>query len=279
MKPTIPAKTSSTPAFQVILGVMPFLIYGLICIWMHFGISSPRLPIWLNPLLVFDALVLIGLEASLLAGSPRWAYSYLWWALILTWWLSAMGIAGVYKLDNRMWLLLLGVLVLSELLPGVLVQTLLVRHSFTPLRALLAGLWNDWTLLSLGIYCFFSWISVMYDENHHPYLLVFILASTLAVSAGAWFYFRQSTAIRRVLSLIAGLIVLMGIGGINNATWDWRAYYHLPENVGNISPVGVALVGVIFVLMYLTGYFSQKRRNSHNKPTGSEPEIGPSKPA
>jgi hypothetical protein len=129
-----------------------------------------------------------------------------------------------------------------------------------PLHVLLAGLWSDWTLLSLGIYSFISWIGVMYDENHHPYLLVFIIASTLAVSAGAWFYFRQTAAIQRVLLLVTSLIALMAIGGINSATWDWRAYYNLPESAYDISPMGMAFFPLILALMYLTGYLSQKRQ-------------------
>lgn len=32
-------------------------------------------------------------------------------------------------------------------------------------------------LFALGINTFLAWLFVMYDENHHPYLLVFILAS------------------------------------------------------------------------------------------------------
>jgi len=100
------------------------------------------------------------------------------------------------------------------------------------------------------------------DENHHPYLLVFIIASTLAVCAGAWFYFRQTAAIQRVLSLVTGLIALMVIGAINSATWDWRAYYNLPESATDISPIGVAFFALILALMYLTGYLSQKRQKT-----------------
>jgi hypothetical protein len=250
MNNTTPIKTNETPAFQALLGVLPFMAYGLVSISIHFGNSLPRLPIWLHPFLLFIALVLIGLGAGVLAGFPRWAYSYLSWALILAWWLSDMGIYGVYRLDNRMWLLPLGVFILA----------LLVRRSMAPLHALLAGLWSDWTLLSLGIYSFVAWLGVMNDENHHPYLLVFIIASTLAVCAGVWFYFRQTAAIQRVLSLITGLIAMMVIVGINSATWDWRAYYNLPESAYDISPMGVAFIALILALMYLTGYLSQKRQ-------------------
>ena len=174
------------------------------------------------------------------------------WALILAWWLSDMGMYGVYRLDSRMWLLPLGVVGLA----------LLVRRSMAPLRALLADLWSDWTLFSLGIYSFFAWQGLLYDENHHPYLPIFIIASTLAICAGAWFYFRQTGAIRRVLSLIAGLIGMIVIGEINSATWDWRAYYNLPEDAYAINPLGVAFVALILALMYLTGYVSQKRQKS-----------------
>jgi hypothetical protein len=250
MNNTLPTKTNPTPASQVLPGVLPFMAYGLVSIWSHFGNSLPRLPIWLHPFLLFDAFVLIGLGAGVLASFPRWAYSYLSWALILAWWLSDMGIDGVYRLDNRMWLLPLGIFVLA----------LLIRRSLAPLRALKVGLWNDWSLLSLGIYSFYAWLGVMYDENHHPYLLVFIIASTLAVCAGAWFYFRQTVFIQRVLSLVAGLIALVVIGGINSATWDWRAYYNLPENAHEFSIIGVALYALIFAVMCLIGYLAQKRQ-------------------
>jgi hypothetical protein len=94
-----------------------------------------------------------------------------------------------------------------------------------------------------------------------------------------WFYFQPSTPIRRVLSLIAGLILLMGIGVINSATWDWRAYYHLPDFAYNFNPLGVALVTVMLALIYLTGSLYQKRQNSRNGPKGSELENGPSNPS
>ena len=250
MTNTTSIKTNETSAFQALLGVLPFMAYGLVSISIHFGNSLPRLPIWLHPFLLFDTFVLTGLGVGLLVGFPRWAYSYLSWALILAWWLSGMGIYGVYIFGNYMWLQPLGIFILA----------LFLRNSMAPLYALLAGLWNDWTLLSLGIYSFFAWIGVMYDESHHPYLLVFIIASTLAVSAGAWFYFRQTAAIQRVLSLVTGLIALMAIGGINSATWDWRAYYKLPESAYDISLMGVTSIALILALMYLSGYLSQKHQ-------------------
>ena len=244
-----PVESDTASSLQTVLGILPFAVYGFVSIASHFGGALPRPPIWLHPFLVFDALALIGLGAGILAGFPRWAYSYLSWALIMTWWLSDMGIYGIYRLDSRMWLLPLGVFLLS----------LLVRRSLDSLRALATGLWNDWTLLSLGMYSLFAWLSVLYDENHHPYLLFFIIASTLAVCAGAWFYFQQTAAIRRVLSLIAGLVALVVIGGINSATWDWRAYYNLPETAHTISPIGVIFFVLILALIYLSGYVTQKR--------------------
>ena len=245
------ARAAPASPFQALLGTLPFVAYGLLSISIHFGDPLPKPPLWIHPLLLFDAFVLIGLGAGALAGFPSWAYSYLSWALITAWWLSDMRIYAAYRLDDRMWLLPL----------GVVVQALLVRRSMAPVHALLAGLWSDWTLLSLGMYSFLAWLGVMYDENHHPYLLVFIIASTLAVSAGAWFYFRRTAAIQRVLSLVTGLIALMVFSRINSATWDWRAYYNLPENAYDISPVGVGVIALILALMCLTGYISQERHN------------------
>ena len=70
------ASTNVTPAWQALLGVLPFMAYGLVSLTMHLGDSLPRPPIWLHPLLLFDGFVLIGLGAGVLAGFPRWAYSY-----------------------------------------------------------------------------------------------------------------------------------------------------------------------------------------------------------
>ena len=72
MTNTTSIKTNETSAFQALPGEPPFMAYGLVSISIHFGNSLPRPPIWIHPFLLFDALVLIGLGAGILAGFPRW---------------------------------------------------------------------------------------------------------------------------------------------------------------------------------------------------------------
>jgi len=58
------------------------------------------------------------------------------------------------------------------------------------------------------------------------------------------------------------LLALMLIGGINSATWDWRAYYDVPESASDISPIGAAFFALLLGLICLTGYVSHKRQRS-----------------
>jgi hypothetical protein len=165
---------------------LPFLAFGaasLVSKLEFFHTFPASLPLWqillIDPYLVFNWLMLVGLGAGLLAGFPRWAYSFLGWAILFAWWWSDMGFYG-YSMDWKIWLPLLVVFVI----------VLLLRRSWQPLRAMLVGLWKDWTLLSLSIYILYGWIYMLSDENHNPYLLAFIAATTLAISLGAWGYFR-----------------------------------------------------------------------------------------
>jgi hypothetical protein len=70
-----------------------------------------------------------------------------------------------------------------------------------------------------------GWVLLIYDENHHPYLIAFMAGSTLIISGGAWAFLRGSTTARRVIALIGGSVAGMALSFISEATWDWQAYY------------------------------------------------------
>jgi hypothetical protein len=249
--------------FQAGLATLPFLAFGIASMvnkLEYFHTTPASFPLWkvllIDPFLVFYWLILIGLGAGILAGFPRWAFSYLGWALLFAWWWSDMGFYG-YSLDWKIWLPLLGVILLA----------LLIRRSIQPLRALFTGLWREWTLLFLGLYILYGFVFMLYDENHHPYLLAFIAATTLVVCLGAWGYFHSRSALSRILALVAGLVLAAGLGGINSATWDYRAYYGLPEGSGKINPVGFIVFAGIIILMAGLGLLARRRlpRNSTTK--------------
>jgi hypothetical protein len=234
---------------------LPFLAFGiasLVSKLEFFHTYPANLPLWqillIDPYLVFNWLMLIGLGIGLLAGFPRWAYSFLGWAILFAWWWSDMGFYG-HSMDWKIWLPLLAVFVIA----------FLVRRSWQPMRAILAGLWKDWTLLSLSIYILYGWTFMLSDENHNPYLLAFIAATTLALSLGAWGYFRSASPLRRVLALVGGLFLAILLAVINNATWDYRAYYSLPESASNVNLFGlVFLVGFISFVLGI-GWLSLRR--------------------
>jgi len=251
------------PAAQAGLAALPFLAFGISSVVNRlelFHTNPASLPLWqilfIHPHLVFNWLMLIGLGVGILAGFPRWAYTFLGWALLFAWWWTDMGFYGHYS-DWKIWLPLL----------GVFLVTLLIRRSLLPVRALFTGIWSDWTLLSLGVYIFYGFVFILSDENHNPNLLIFISATTLAFSMGSWGYFRSVSPLRRILALVGGLFLATIIGVISNTTWDYRAYYGLPESSNNISLFGLIVFVCLTLLMLGIGLLTLWRhaRNSNLK--------------
>lgn len=217
------AGMSPLPTGQTALAVLPFLLYGLACmlaqVW-HPAVSAFPPPVWeiflKLPYLWFAVFCLVGLLAGLLMGFPRWAQPYLGWTLWFCWWWRNMS-TYTYRWDARVWLAPLGVLLLA----------MLVRRSLRPVRDLLSSLWQDWTLPSLALFIFYCGVSILFDENHHPLLLLFMAAVMLAGAAGAWAYYRLRFAFPRVFALGAALLAMAFLQIWCYGTWDFRAYYHL----------------------------------------------------
>lgn len=250
-------------AREAALALLPFLAFGASSLVMRldfFHTGPVALPVWqvllIHPHLVFYWLVLLGLGAGLLAGGPRWAYSYLGWALFFVWWWKDMGFYG-HRSDWRISLPLLAILLAGPLL----------RRSWQPLRALAAGLGRDWTLLALGVYILYAAVAMLYDENHSPFLMAFITATTLAAGLGAWGYFRLGSPLRRVLALVGGIGLMTLLSVVNYQTWDYRAYYGLPERARDASPIGVAFIVVLGLFMLAVGLLAYWRQRRHTRLT------------
>ena len=250
-------------AAQAGLAALPFLVFGIsnLVIRLEFFHTYPAsLPLWqvlfIHPYLAANWLILIGLGMGILVGFPRWAYSFLGWALLFAWWWSDMGFYG-YTSDWKIWLPLLGVFLVS----------LLIRRSWLPLRTLLIGIWHDWTLLSLIIYIFYGFVFMLADENHDPNMRIVIAATTLAFSIGAWGYFRSGSPLRRILALVGGMVLAIILGGIFSTAWDYRAYYGLPESSTNISLIGLIVIVFLTLLMLAIGLLTLWRhaRNANLK--------------
>jgi len=210
-------RTPST-RLQALIGTFPFLAFGLSRL---IGEMDGLFPIRGQVVeMVVYGLCLLGLLIGWLRGFPLWSYSYLGWSFLIAYFNTNWGYYG--NPDFQIWIPF-GITVLIAIL---------WTHSFAPIKKLFRDIWDDWTRLTLAMFTFggFAWMVAAYDENHHPQLLLFMLAATLAISAGVWFFFRSASLKGRVLSLIGGLFVADMISIICSATWDYREYYGLPES-------------------------------------------------
>lgn len=228
--------------WDALIGTLPFMLFGITS--MIGKLIIPFLGIYAD--LAFYIVVLLGLLIGLIKGVPHWVYSYLGWSLVFAWSWTNMGTYGLrvfgFRMDYwtwQMWMPLLATLGIA----------LLWTRSLHPLRQLVRGIWQDWTYLSLAIYAFVAFVLLIYDENHHPYLLVFMAASTLVVCMTVWVFLQSASRWKRATALIAGFVVTIILNNISYlikisyATRDYAAYLGLPPSPP--QPWYAALNGVI----------------------------------
>ena len=224
--------------WQAFIGTLPFLAFGIVSMIGKMDLSYP--PRFTYYHLAFYGLALIGFLIGWIREFPLWSFSYLGWSLVFAWWWTGISIHGT-NWGYRVWLPF-GIMVLLALL---------LTRSLRPIKKFLQDIWHDWTRLSLAMFALGSWMFLIFDENHPPYLLLFILATTVAASAGAWFFLRSASLLGRVLSIITSFIGVAVITGISYATWDWRAYYGLPPSDQVLNNLGLAPIGVLLWLLIL----------------------------
>jgi hypothetical protein len=230
---------SPSTKWQALIGSLPFLAFGVASMLDKLDQLHPYLGV--DSFLAFYVVALVGLLIGWSRGFPLWSYSYLGWSLVFIWWWSSMTVNGVY------W----GFYILLPFGITVLIA-LLWTHSLAPIKKLFRDIWNDWTRLSLAMFALGGFASLIYDENHHPQLLWFMLITTLAISAGAWFFLRCSSLKGRVFSIIGSFVASVVISSICEATWDFHAYHGLPEPTRTwYQSLGVSIMILTFWLALL----------------------------
>lgn len=248
-KDTNPKSKASeqTNRWESPVGMMPFALFGFACI-LAYGFPFQFRYIYI----AFYLFALTGLALGLTKGVPRWTYSYLGWSMVMSWWWMAMPIdvfRGDYSsithnqlLGWRSWFLLL----------AVIGFVLLRSRSLQPLRRLAGDIWQNWTYLSLMMYTFVAFTQLIYDENHHPYLIAFMIGSTVSISIGAWSFLQSTSIWKMALSLISGFVLASVIGSISYATWDWAAYYGFPPSAPEpwyVSAIKAFLISPIWIMV------------------------------
>ena len=224
----IPFKKERSSRWEALIGVLPFLGFGLISMYGETGSSSLLVYLYL----AFYLLVLFGLVIGGLKDFPRWAFSYIGWSLLFLGFLCTVRTKGLtvfgitFHGESIGWRI--GVITLFDIAIGL---PLLWKRSLHPLKELFTGIWHDWPRLSLAMYTFLAWLSLIsYDENHHPYLLAFMLVSTLVTTVTVWSFLRSDTTMGQVFVLAAGIAVAQIFSSIAWATWDWQTYHGLPPS-------------------------------------------------
>ena len=207
---------SPSTRWQALIGVLPFLAFGIVSMIGKMDQVYDLRVFYTD--LAFYILALSGLLIGWIRGFPLWSYGYLGWSLVIAWWWSFVRINGTY-LGCFIWMLFWIVVLIA----------LLWTRSLSHIKKIFRDISNDWTRLSLAMYPFIAFVFLIYDENHHPYLLIFMSASTLAIAAGAWFFLRSTSLKGRVASILGGFVASNVIGQVCDNTWDARAYYGLPE--------------------------------------------------
>ncbi len=188
---------------EALLGAFPFLMYGLICMLVKFHLPFSEFFLWL----AFYLVTIIWLVIGWVKRFSRWSYAYLGWSIImaLTW----------------------GGAPLLLLLPAILVALLWTR-SLDPIKQFFLSIWRDWTCLSFVLITFPAWFILTYDANYHPYQMLFMFGSTLALGLGAYLYLRSTSTAKRIASLFGSLAVAITFLWIYNNIWDMAAYYQPP---------------------------------------------------
>ena len=240
---SLPKADERTGHWAVLVGALPFALFGIASI-----LSRTQYPFNAYSYLAFYAAVLPGLLIGMIKGFPRWSYSYLGWSLVFAWWWTDMYTNGLrifgYTMGNEGW----GWRIWYPLLITIAIAILWTR-SFRSTRQMVSGIWQDWTLLSLAIYAFVAFASLIYDENHHPYLFAFIAATTIAVCLAVWGFLKSDSSWKRVVSLLAGFVIAFVLGNISYATQNYAGYYNLPPSPP--QPWYTAFDGVIvWTLLY-----------------------------
>jgi hypothetical protein len=101
------------------------------------------------------------------------------------------------------------------------------------------------------MFTFTAFVALLYNETHHPNLLLLMVVTTIIISSGVWFFLRFSKLIGRVLSIVASFFAGTVPMAISYLTWNWRAYFEMPQSDYWYDNLGVAPIGVIFWLLIL----------------------------
>jgi len=208
--------TSSSPATtgQVMMGALPFFLFGIIMIMLELPIVLFNLD-WFNSLggfLFFTLLILpaIGFGIGWVQNFHRWSYPYAGMALILAFYIQnvttpGLNFFGIPIFGRDLW----GWRAWIPLAAAFLVA-LAISRSFKPFISFFTNLWKDWSIPSylmagaLPLLVMFA-----FDEIDRLYSLYFMAAFAVLLVGMVILYLRSQTTWQRVLVLTIGILAII----------------------------------------------------------------------
>jgi hypothetical protein len=194
---------------------------------------------FVNGLLFVGTMVLlpIGLCIGWIKNFPRWSYPYV--AQVLFYSLYMMNVAtpgfvfGRELWGWRAWIPLAVVVVIS----------LLITQSLRPLRKFFTNIWEDWTLLTFGLFGSMPLlILLVFDEMAMLYSLYFMVILTLLMVGTVFTYMQRPNHRERIAVLLNGILLTITL------TMAVPTIYWFNHGDTNIVPAVVAGIVVFFVL-------------------------------
>jgi len=197
-------------------GMTLFLVYGLYLIageiphtWaVPASFPELRRALFLGSL----ALPALGWGIGWMKGFPRWSYPYVGLELLSSLYMMSVATPGLrilgYTFGRRDlwgWRAWIPFLVMTT-------TALLVTRSLRPLLRLFTDVWEDWTLLTFGMFGFMPLlVGIGFGDVDKLYSLPFMIVLTGMMMGTAWVYLRGVHQRQRILTLLAGIILIMAV--------------------------------------------------------------------
>lgn len=263
-----PSEASSVPQNQqrpspwaeLLAGAALFLVSGLDLIIGEIP-HEWAVPSWFPLLghglfLCFVLFPIAGLGVGWVKSFPRWSYPYVGHALIVSRYMVNVATPGLRIFNytfgsNDLW-------GWRAWIPFTLVAAvaLIVTRSVQPILKLFTNAWEDWTLVTFGMFGFMPLlIALNFDEVDRLYSLPFMVGLTLAMIGTAVLYLCSTQQSHRALILLTSISLITTVA-MAGTTLYWL------EN-GWVDILGSVVLGVVVVaIMFSPALLGVARRYS-----------------
>ena len=226
-KPSVKTPTSWAEALS---GAGIFILWGLALI----SGEIPHewvIPDWVQGIFFVGILILLPTSTCIgwIKNFPRWSYPYVGHMLVFSLYLSQASTPGLnlfgYPIFGReVWGWRAGIPLIL-----IAIVALVITRSLRPIVRFFTNIWNDWTLLTFGMFGFAPLlIAIGFDEVDRLYSLYFMVILTLLMTSMAFLYLRADNPRLRISALLAGITLTIGTSVIAPSVYWQRSGWTFP---------------------------------------------------